>query len=147
MADLTIVVDVRQLETGEWQTMSSYKVPRSGKITFTNASKTDSLKISGKEAFPALKLCELNGTEIVLPLEVPKEDSRVVKICDSFTEPEFLYTAKIGDALEEDPIVIIEKKSNIVFDTASFVFGAAIAAAVTYLVMKALARKMRPQQG
>ncbi len=45
MADLTIVVDVR----GN-QTMSSYKVPKSDKVVFVNASTIDTLVITPKPA-------------------------------------------------------------------------------------------------
>ena len=39
MADLTIVIDVRKLANGEYQTMSSYRVPKSEKVVFVNAAK------------------------------------------------------------------------------------------------------------
>ena len=139
MANLTIVVDVR-----DDQTMSTYKIPPNGKLTFQNASNIDSLVISPKDGDPPLPLCKGNGSTTVPP--IGKGQSHTVDICKD-AAGEFLYTAQIGTAAPEDPIVIIERKMNFVFDPASFVFGAVVAAVVTYLVLRSIARKMRPQQG
>jgi hypothetical protein len=144
MADLTIVVDVR-----DEQTMSSYKIPRSGKLVYKNASKDFDLTVSQKRQNP-LPLCESNGNvEIELPLVVPKDtESRDLRICNSFKGQEFLYTAQIGMAAEEDPIVIIDKKKDASFDPlAAAILGASLGAAATYLIVKSRANKMRPQQG
>ena len=56
MADLTIVVDVR-----DNQTMSSYKMPTSGKVEFVNASTTDTLVIAPKTPH-TLPFCESDKT-------------------------------------------------------------------------------------
>ena len=141
MADLTIVVDVR-----DNQTMSSYRIPKSGKLVFKNASTTDQLVITPKGDGGSLPICD-NNQPIPAPLTIAAGASKTVGICGDFNGQEFLYTARVGQAAAEDPIVIIEKRMNFVFDPASFVFGAVIAAAVTYFVLKSLARKVRPQQG
>ena len=142
MADLTIVIDVRSN-----QTMSSYRIPKSGKLTFKNASTADSLVITPKGA-DSLPICESNQTTpIPTPLEIAPAGSKTVRICNSFNGEEFLYNAQIGQATIEDPIVIIERKMNFVFDPGSFVLGAGIAAAITYLIVKSRANKTRPQQG
>jgi hypothetical protein len=141
MADLTIVVDVR-----DNQTMSSYRIPKSDKLIFKNASTTDELVITLKGNGDSHPICE-NNQPIQASLTVAAGASKTVRICDDFDGREFLYTARIGQAEPEDPIVIIEKKMYFVFDPASFAFGAVIAAAVTYFVLKSLARKVRPQQG
>ena len=140
MADLTIVIDVR-----DNQTMSSYKIPKSGKLTFKNSSTTDALVISAK-GDNALPICE-NNQPIPPPLTIAAGTSKTVRICDTFNGQEFLYTAQIGQAAAEDPIVIIERKMNFVFDPGSFLLGAGIAAAITYLIVKSRANKIRPQQG
>ena len=143
MADLTIVIDVRNN-----QTMSSYRIPTSGKLTFKNASATDSLVISAKGP-DALPICESNQTTPVpTPLTIAASGSKTVRICDSFNGQEFIYAAQVGSAAVEDPIVIVERpKFSIAFDSASFILGAAIAAAVTYLILKSRAGTPRPQQG
>ncbi len=144
MADLTIVVDVR-----DEQTMSSYKIPRSGKLVYKNASDVADLTISQKKEHP-LPLCESNGKDkVVLPVVVLKgEDSQEFRICDDFKDQEFLYTARIGMAAEEDPIVIIDKKKDMSLDPlAAAILGAGLGAAVAYLIVKSRANKMRPQQG
>ena len=147
MADLTIVIDVRQLATGELQTMSSYKIPNSDKLTFKNASTSSSLKITAKDDSNYLPICE-NNQPIALPLTIGPNGSKTVKICSDFNGQEFLYTAQIGQSNAEDPIVIIERpKLNFAFDSTSFILGAAIAAAATYLILKSRAGKSRPQQG
>ena len=141
MADLTIVIDVR-----DNQTMSSYRIPKSGKLVFRNASTTDQLVITPKGDGGTLPICD-NNQPIPTPLTIGAGASKTVNICGDFNGQEFLYTAQIGQAAAEDPIVIIEKKMYFVFDPASFAFGAVIAAAVTYFVLKSLAKKVRPQQG
>jgi hypothetical protein len=143
MANLTIVVDVRDA-----QTMSSYKIPESGKLVYKNASKDFDLTISQKRQ-NLLPLCEINGDKVTLPLVVVKDtESRELRICDDFTGQEFLYTAKIGMAAEEDPIVIIDKKKDMSLDPlAAAILGASLGAAATYLIVKSRANKMRPQQG
>jgi hypothetical protein len=144
MADLTITVDVRNE-----QTMSSYMIPPSGKLTYENKSEDFELVISSKSADAPLPFCESNGnTPIPLPLVVPKDGSATVKICDAFTGNEFLYTAQIGNYAAEDPIVIIERSKNLSLDPLAALFiGAGIGAALAYLIVKSRAKKMHPQQG
>jgi hypothetical protein len=109
MADLKIEVIVR-----DNQTMSVYRVPRSGKINFVNASKTDQLVVTLKNPVTTPEIpttwpfCDSNRRTEVNPLIVDKGSAKVVRICDKYTDDEVLYTAKIGNANAEDPIVIIE---------------------------------------
>jgi hypothetical protein len=142
MADLTIVVDVR-----DNQTMSSYRIPPSGKLTYINASKTDDLTISQKNEHP-LPLCDSNAsTSIPLPLVIQKDDSQTVRVCSNFTGGEFLYTAQIGTAAAEDPIVIIEKSKSMAIDPlTAAILGAAVGVTLTLLYVN-LRQKQRPQQG
>ena len=147
MADLTIYVDAQPAK-GEMQTMSSYKIPPSGKIIFENVAEGQGdLVISPKHPAIPLPFCRSDGTTAKTLDAIPPGGKGGVKICNDFTGDRFLYSAQIGDTKAEDPIVIIEKKMYFVFDPASFAFGAVIAAAVTYFVLKSLARKVRPQQG
>jgi hypothetical protein len=144
MADLTIVVDVRNN-----QTMSSYRVPKSDKVVFVNASKTDTLVITPKPPETTLPFCESNKTTpIPMPLTVAASGSGTVHICKNWNGTEFLYTAQIGTAAAEDPIVIIEKsKLNVFTPELAFFIGAALAAVITYFIVKSRANKTRPQQG
>jgi hypothetical protein len=143
MADLTIVVDVRNN-----QTMSSYSIPPSGKLVFMNNSGIDSLVISPKDGDPPLPFCENNGdTPKTLP-PIGKYSSDTVKICDSFNGEYFLYTAQIGQAAAEDPIVIIEKSKMNYWDPGvAAVAGALIGAGITYFIVRSRDSRKRPQQG
>jgi hypothetical protein len=148
MADLTIYVDV-QLANGQLQTMSGYKIPPSGKTIFENIAKDQgNLEILPKHPNISLPFCKSDGkTEKTLGAIAPGGKGGV-KICDSFTGQQFLYTARIGDTNAEDPIVIIERKMNFSPDPYSMLFvGLGVGAALAYLVVKARAGRQRPQQG
>jgi hypothetical protein len=147
MADLTIVIAAHPNEDGTLQTMSSYEIPPSGKIIFTNASETDSLEVSAKKGYPPPPFCASNNSPKSLPITIAAKGSAGVHVCKPFDGKDFFYTAKIGDALAEDPIVIIEKKQSIVFDPASFFIGVGVAAILTYLIMRSRTHTLRPQQG
>lgn len=149
MADLTIVIDARQLTNGEFQTMSSYWVPPSGKVVFKNAANNHGdLVITPKPPAAELPFCKSNGTTPKILPPIPPGGSGDVKICDNFNGSEFLYTAQIGTTNPEDPIVIIERRLNFSSDPLAMLFlGLGIGAAVAYFIVKARARKMRPQQG
>jgi hypothetical protein len=148
MADLTIVVDVRNN-----QTMSSYRVPKSDKVVFVNASTTDALVISpkddGVDPPETLPFCESDKTTpIPMPLTVAASGSGHVHICKNWNGTEFLYTAQTGTAAAEDPIVIIEKpKLNFYTPEVAFLLGAAVAAVITYFIVKSRSGRTRPQQG
>jgi len=101
MSDLMIVVDVR-----DGQTMSQYSMSKSGKLTFANASDQDDLTVTPKNGEP---FCENNKTTVIPKIVVAPEDEETVRICTAYADSEFLYTAKIGLATEEDPIVILER--------------------------------------
>ena len=144
MADLTIVVDVR----GN-QTMSSYRIPPSGKIKFVNAATNQGdLEISPKPPATELPFCENNGTTPETLAPIPPGGSGETRICSGFGGGEFLYTAQIGTANPEDPIVIIEKSKHISFDPlAAALLAAGVSAGITYLVVRSRDSRRRPQQG
>ena len=146
MADLSITVDVREIDPGKFQTMSSYTIPNSQKVKFTNASKTDELVLSLKKG-AGDPLCE-NNQPVKFPITIPKGGDRTMHVCKSFGGDEFLYTARIGQAAPEDPIVIIEKtKAFILTPLTSALIAAVVGAAITYLIMRSRAGRTRPQQG
>lgn len=143
MADLTIVHDVRAN-----QTMSHYKIPPSGKLVFENASDAGALNISSKEAGSTLPFCDMNGKTPITLQPIEKGKPQTVKICDDYQGREFLYTAQIGQAALEDPIVIIEKSKNFALDPLATLFlGAVIGAGIAYFIVKSRANRTRPQQG
>ncbi len=143
MADLTIVHDVR----GN-QTMSHYRIPPSGKLVFENASDTGALVIRPKMSGDTLPFCDMNGK---LPKPLPpieKGKPETVKICNNFTGDDFVYTAQIGQAAIEDPIVIIERSKNFALDPwTAGIFGAVVGAGIVYVILKSRTNRTRPQQG
>jgi hypothetical protein len=148
MADLIINVDVHELENGDYQTISSYKIPTHGKVIFVNAAKDHGdLVISPKSGAIGLPFCKSDGTTSKTLQPVAHGVPRGAKICKDYNGGEFLYTAQIGDTIPEDPIVIIERKLNFVFDPGSFALGVGIAAVLTYLIVRYRFDRKRPQQG
>lgn len=139
MAALEIIVDVR-----DDQTMSQYKMPKSGKVKFNNADPSATLKITGKEGKP-WPFCEKDFvTAKAQPIEVPRLEARAAWICETFTGVEVVYNAQIGTAKVEDPIIIFEKsKLNMQLATVALT-SAVVGALVAVIVM----RYLRPgQQG
>jgi len=106
-SDLHIVVDVR-----DNQTMSRYSVISNGKVTFHNAG-TEQLVITPKSAGDE-PFCRKDGTKWPNQTVTVKKNNgvRPVFSCDAYLEEngELQYTAKIGNAAAEDPIVILERK-------------------------------------
>jgi len=144
MADLQIIVEVQ-----DNQTISNFSIPPSGKLVFKNgaAKGMGDLEIKPKSPTIELPFCKSNGKDPEsLPMIAPGDDATVY-ICSNFTD-RFFYTAQIGQAAIEDPIVIIEKSKNLSLDPLAALFiGAGIGAALVYLIVKSRANKMRPQQG
>ena len=141
MADLTIVIDVR-----DNQTMSSYRIPKSGKLVFKNASTTDQLVITPKGDGGSLPICD-NNQPIPAPLTIAAGASKTVGICGDFNGQEFLYTARVGQAAAEDPIVIIEKSKPHYWDPGvAAVAGALLGAGITYFIVRSRDSRTRPQQ-
>jgi hypothetical protein len=139
MADLTIVVEVENN-----QTFSRFSVPPSGKLVYRNGATAGDLLIAPKSPTTELPFCESNGKDEkpVLPIGPGEEDT--FHICDGDTD-NFYYTAKIGQAYIEDPIVIIEKKQNYALDPwMAGIFGALIGAAIAYLSIKSRAKQDPP---
>ena len=104
MSELIIVVGVRND-----QTMSQYGMPSNGKLTFHNAGDED-LVVTPKSGSP---FCASNKVTVIPQIVVEPDDQVTVRICTAYSENEFLYTARIGQAAEEDPIVILERAYTI----------------------------------
>ena len=149
MADLTIVVDVHEIAPGKDQTMSSYSIPPSGKLVFKNAAAPNKgdLVITPKSPTTEFPFCKSNGTDRESLPPIAPGDSATVHICNGSGD-DFYYTAQIGTAEPEDPIVIIEKKLNFALDPwAAGFFGAVVGAGIAYVILKSRMNKNRPQQG
>jgi hypothetical protein len=147
MAALEIVVDVR-----DNQTMSQYNTPKNGKIKFTNAipKKNDPsdeasvLLITMKKNAP-WPFCKSDGSPKEQPISVPPSETRAAFVCESFAGNEVVYTAQIGSAAEEDPIIIFEKpKANLEF-AAAVAAGVVVGAIATVLVLRLRDRKASPK--
>lgn len=138
MADLTITVDVR-----DGQTMSSYQLPHNGKLTFFNASKTDELKVWPKNAGD-MPFCANDKVTAIPQIAVPPQDQQSVRICSAFGSEEFLYSAQIGTAAPEDPIVILETDKVVTPGILYLVGGLVVGIAIGYVIAAStLARRSR----
>jgi hypothetical protein len=139
MAALEIIVDVR-----DGQTMSQYKMPKSGKVKFNNADPSATLKITGKDGKP-WPFCEKdNSTPKHEPIVVEPLDAGPAWICETFTGVEVVYNAQIGTAKVEDPIIIFEK-SKLNMNLAAVALTSAIVGALAAVIIM---RYLRPgQQG
>lgn len=104
MSELTIVVGVRNDRT-----MSQYGMPTNGKLTFYNAGDED-LVVTPKTGSP---FCASNKVTVIPQIVVEPDDEVTVRICTAYTGNEFLYKARIGQTVEEDPIVILERAYTI----------------------------------
>src|SRR5262245_453114 len=139
MATIEIVVSVRN-----GQTMSQYSMDKNDKIDFINADSAGTLVVEPKVADSSM-FCEKNGTKLP-SVTVPPSDHKVVKICGDFQGGEALYTAKIGTAAPEDPIIIFEKTMARMDFTTGVLVGVVVGAIVTAIVLRSRSRQ-RPVQG
>ena len=141
MADLKIVVDVR-----DNQTMSNYKVPKSDKVEFVNASTTDTLVITPKPPATTLPFCETTRRRrFRYHSRLPPVVRELYTSARTGTE-QSSYTAQIGTAAAEDPIVIIEKPKLTFHFRRWPPAGAFLAAVTIYFIIKSRASRT-PQQG
>jgi hypothetical protein len=148
MAALEIIVDVR-----DSQTMSQYKTPKTGKIKFTNAVPPDKppdgtepmLEITAKKDHPWPFCKKGNADPMDQPILVPAGDSKAAWICNSVAGSEVLYTAKIGTATSEDPIIIFEPHKLKMDFTTGVIVGVVVGAIVAAIVLRSRTRQ-RPTQ-
>jgi len=139
MASLEITVAVR-----DGKTMSQYMMLKNGKLTFTNADAAQDLAVAPKGSVNPF--CENGGNKAIPPpLTIHPNASLDVVICKDFQATEFSYTAQIGTAAPEDPIIIFEKTKMQVSATAAFFIGAAIGAVAVAVILK-MRTPRRPAQ-
>ena len=121
---LKIVVEVNDAN----QTVSNFFVGINDKIEFVNTHPTDQLvvKIKGYDSNPNIPIpfCQGNNQKVPV-IEVPAKSTGTYHICNDYSAPRFAYEAKIGQAVTEDPIVIIERTSGgFTIDATSAILGA-----------------------
>lgn len=138
MAALEIIVTVR-----DGQTMSQYKMPKSEKVKFNNADPAATLKITGKEGKPWPFCDQDHTTPKPQPIEVAPGGVKAAWICNSFTGGEVLYTAQIGTAVIEDPIIIFERQRLLSTVEVAALGGVALGAVTAVVVMRLLRSKPR----
>lgn len=134
MANLNIAVTVH-----DNQTMSQYVMTKSGKVAFFNKGDGPLLVVTPKSGSP---FCKNDGFSVIDRIEVPKDEFRKVKICDVYNAGEFLYTAQIGTAKAEDPIVILERGFKLNRDIS---IGVAIGVLAGFIVAYAVLRMRGPR--
>lgn len=138
MAELEIIVDVR-----DEQTMSQYNTPKSGKIKFINAvpmahppDPEPMLRITAKKDHPWPFCKKGNSVSMDQPILVPAGDAKAAWICNSFSGSEVLYTAQIGTAAAEDPIIIFEKTKARMDFTTGVLVGVVAGALITAIILR-----------
>ena len=145
MADLTIVVQVENNKT-----VSHFSIPPSGKLVFRNGADAAAgdLVIASKSPTVPLPFCKANGSTPKPTVPIAPGDSDTFWICKNTTVKQFDYSAQIGQAEIEDPIVIIERTNKFsLTPLTSALIAAVVGAAITYLIMRSRAGRTRPQQG
>jgi hypothetical protein len=95
------------------QTQSQFgKVKDSDKIFFVNQDPAATLTVTIKgEQGSQSALCKPNGQGVDSFTVAPTERSKGFTICDGYQGATFKYTAQVGTAAAEDPIIIIERWS------------------------------------
>lgn len=139
MARLHIYVDVK-----DDKTVSKFGVTKTKRVVFHNQHATDTLvvTIDGATADRS-PLCK--GQQKIVSFDVTAvEKEEGYKICKDYPLDTFKYTATLGTAAAEDPIVIIETSWFFGGDAlVAAVIGAGVGAIVTAVVLKF--RRDRPQ--
>ncbi|HKE44132.1 MAG TPA: hypothetical protein VKB41_06300 [Steroidobacteraceae bacterium] len=147
--NLHVHVDTVPIAGGQ-QTRSRFGKPKdTDAIIFHNDDTQSSLQISiTSDPANGPVLCKENNNKIPVPLpvSVPVGDKGKYTICQDFKGADFKYTAKIGTAVAEDPIIIIEKSKAIISVglggvLAAGAIGAVIGAVIAnYLASRRMAR-------
>jgi hypothetical protein len=123
------------------QTQSQFgKVKDSDKIVFYNQDPAATLTVTIKGDQPGVSaLCKPNGQGVDSFTVAPAERSKGFTICDGYQAATFKYTAQVGTAAPEDPIIIIERWS-IANSTVGIITAAGLA--VAGLIVGALGARL-----
>ena len=98
---LTVEVSVRN-----GKTMTQYRLGEDDTLTFRNAS-DEPLVISAASGSP---FQEQGCNSAVAELSIPPGGDKTVRVAPGFCEDEFVYSAQVGDADPEDPVVILDRR-------------------------------------
>ncbi len=103
-ADLTI-----ELSVHEGMTKTTLRIRERGLLKFHNKSLDQSLRIESADKPPPFML--EGCTEPQSGFDVSPKGHRTVTVSSAYVvEKKFTYTARIGDSIPEDPIVIIDRR-------------------------------------
>jgi hypothetical protein len=92
----------------EGKTTSKFKVGKTESVIFRNRDPQGTLTVSvASEPDKGTALC-VAGTKVETFTITPQEKKKAFDICGDYRGETFKYTAQIGTAAVEDPIVIIE---------------------------------------
>jgi hypothetical protein len=90
------------------------KAKDSEKIVFFNDSSTATLTVTiQSQPGMGVALCDKNGLGVDSFTVAPTEKTKAFTICNAYQGTTFKYTAQVGTAAVEDPIIIIERYSSI----------------------------------
>ena len=101
-ADLTLAVTVR-----DGKTMTQHRMGAEGTLSFRNDSGEPLVVTCMTDDEPFL---EEGCSGAVAEFTVPPNGTKVVRISEGFGGDSFVYSAQIGDADPEDPIVILDRR-------------------------------------
>jgi hypothetical protein len=98
---LTVEVTVRN-----GKTMTQYRLGEEGTLTFRNAS-NEPLVVSSPSGTP---FQEDGCGDAASEVSVAPGTEKTVRVASGFHAEEFIYSARIGDAEPEDPVVILDRR-------------------------------------
>ena len=100
--DLNLEVTVR-----DGKTMTRHRIGKCGTLTFRNLA-DEPLMIATSSGQPPFR--ESGCDAPVSAFTVAPGTTKSVRISDEYKAEEFVYSARIGDAEPEDPIIIIDRR-------------------------------------
>jgi len=111
MANLDLdIVKKRDTGSDEWKTHTTFRMKWYEKVVFHNFEKEDLVvTIQAEQSFDSPVLCDASGSGVEKPITVGPRGSKEFAIFKGYEGTFFKYTAQIGGADKEDPIVIIER--------------------------------------
>ncbi|MDP9199564.1 MAG: hypothetical protein M3O07_10195 [Pseudomonadota bacterium] len=91
------------------QTISKFVVRERGTVTFYNRGESElTLLFKNEQCEEESPFCKGNGNKEENPVRIAAGDEKVLTICRGQAGKWFKYTAQIGEAAEEDPIIWVE---------------------------------------
>lgn len=91
------------------KTVSRFVIGRRGRLTFYNKGASElTLQFKNEKGEIESPFCKGNGKQEENPVRIKNGDSRTLTICNGVAGRWFKYSARIGEADEEDPIFFVE---------------------------------------